>query len=524
MQNKRVGISRKKRKCQRQDPSKDWISDLPDEILIDIVSLLPMKEAFNISILSKRWRHIWRSTVILKFDGSNKLLSSTGNKRSPQRLAFVTWVDRVLDSHYGSVVTEFSVCYALNKRAACHINQWISFAVGKKVQRLELKLEDGDSSFSGLYTFPSSKFRAEEASSIKHLALNACRVYSPGFDSFRSLITLSLDHVVLTDIVFNNIFLNCYRAEEASSIKHLALNACRVYSPGFDSFRSLITLSLDHVVLTDIVFNNIFLNCSHLEHVSVVGAKKLVNARVVGPNLPLKHLKLSVCRQLESIEIRAMNLVIFIYGGKPINLFLRNVPMLRAIQFFASDVMINDTIASTLSQVVSLETLALFCKNVWNVTEEYLEIKSRVFPTFSKLKVLVLTVKTFFWSGYIGFPSLLRACPLLQRLGMHFDFRCLDPEFRSDETRTSPESRCQFLKEVELSGFLGQTYDIELAVYLVKAAVVLEKMTIRSYYRFFGARGWRDCEILEPEEMEMIRERAAQLHKEMPPTAKLVIL
>ncbi|KAK7849871.1 putative f-box/lrr-repeat protein [Quercus suber] len=465
-------------RCQRQDPSKDWISDLPDEILIDIVSLLPMKEAFNISILSKRWRHIWRSTVILKFDGSNKLLSSTGNKRSPQRLAFVTWVDRVLDSHYGSVVTEFSVCYALNKRAACHINQWISFAVGKKVQRLELKLEDGDSSFSGLYTFPSSKFRAEEASSIKHLALNACRVYSPGFDSFRSLITLSLDHVVLTDIVFNNIFLNCYRAEEASSIKHLALNACRVYSPGFDSFRSLITLSLDHVVLTDIVFNNIFLNCSHLEHVSVVGAKKLVNARVVGPNLPLKHLKLSVCRQLESIEIRAMNLVIFIYGGKPINLFLRNVPMLRAIQFFASDVMINDTIASTLSQVVSLETLALFCKNVWNVTEEYLE----------------------------------------------FDFRCLDPEFRSDETRTSPESRCQFLKEVELSGFLGQTYDIELAVYLVKAAVVLEKMTIRSYYRFFGARGWRDCEILEPEEMEMIRERAAQLHKEMPPTAKLVIL
>ncbi|KAK9996935.1 hypothetical protein SO802_021621 [Lithocarpus litseifolius] len=472
MQNKRVGISRKKRKCQCQDPSKDWISDLPDEILIDIVSLLPMKEALNISILSKRWRHIWRSTVILKFDGSNKLLSSIGNKKSLQRLAFVTWVDRVLESHYGSVVTEFSVCYALNKRAACHINQWISFAVGKKVQRLELKLEDSDSSFSGLYTFPSSKFRAEEASSIKHLALNACRVYSPGFDSFRSLITLSLKHVVLTDIVFYNIFLNC----------------------------------------------------PHLEHVSVVEAKKLVNARVVGPNLPLKHLKLSTCCQLESIEICAMNLVIFLYGGKPINLFLRNVPMLREIQFFATDVMINDTIASTLSQVVLLETLALFCQNVWNITGGYLEIKSRVFPTFSKLKVLVLTVKTSFWSGYIGFPSLLRACPLLQRLGMHFDFRPLDPEFRSDETRTSPESRCQFLKEVELSGFLGQTYDIELAVYLIKAAVVLEKMTIRSYYRFFSTRGWRDCEILEPEEMEMIRERAAQLHKEMPPTAKLVIL
>ena len=75
-------------------------------------------------------------------------------------------MDKVLDSHYGSVVTEFSVCYELNKRAAYHINQWISFAVRKKVQRLELKLEDDDSSFSGLYSFPSSKFRVEEMSSI----------------------------------------------------------------------------------------------------------------------------------------------------------------------------------------------------------------------------------------------------------------------------------------------------------------------------------------------------------------------
>ena len=134
-----------------------------------------------------------------------------------------------------------------------------------------------------------------------------------------------------------------------------------MYSPGFDSFRSLITHSLDHVVLTDVVFNNSILNCSLLEHVSVVGAKKLVNTRVVGPNLPLKHLKLSICDQLDIIEICTMNLVLFIYDDELINPFLRNAPMLGEIRFFSNDVMINDTIASTLSRVVSLETLALFC-------------------------------------------------------------------------------------------------------------------------------------------------------------------
>ncbi|KAF3441672.1 hypothetical protein FNV43_RR15587 [Rhamnella rubrinervis] len=38
------------------------LEDLPDEIIVDIVSLLPLKEAVAISVLSRRWRYTWRFT------------------------------------------------------------------------------------------------------------------------------------------------------------------------------------------------------------------------------------------------------------------------------------------------------------------------------------------------------------------------------------------------------------------------------------------------------------------------------
>ncbi|CAK8537870.1 unnamed protein product [Lathyrus sativus] len=46
----------------------DWISNLPDELLLHILSLLPTKHAFSTTVLSKRWTALSKLLTALHFD------------------------------------------------------------------------------------------------------------------------------------------------------------------------------------------------------------------------------------------------------------------------------------------------------------------------------------------------------------------------------------------------------------------------------------------------------------------------
>lgn len=46
----------------------DQISQLDDQVLITILSLLTVKEAERTCVLSKRWRYLWTFTSCLNFE------------------------------------------------------------------------------------------------------------------------------------------------------------------------------------------------------------------------------------------------------------------------------------------------------------------------------------------------------------------------------------------------------------------------------------------------------------------------
>ncbi|KAL0897539.1 hypothetical protein Bca101_081500 [Brassica carinata] len=51
----------------RDAMNKDMISELPEALILHILSLVPTKQVIATSVLSKRWRSVWKMVPKLKF-------------------------------------------------------------------------------------------------------------------------------------------------------------------------------------------------------------------------------------------------------------------------------------------------------------------------------------------------------------------------------------------------------------------------------------------------------------------------
>ncbi|KAG5632762.1 hypothetical protein H5410_004479 [Solanum commersonii] len=105
----------------------DRISELPDSLLLQILSLLPTEEAFTTCILSKRWLYLWTSLDSFIFSPKRCWERSKG---------FRSFVDYVLSHSTASKIDKFELhCGSLYEHKS-QISRWLTFAVKKNVQHL----------------------------------------------------------------------------------------------------------------------------------------------------------------------------------------------------------------------------------------------------------------------------------------------------------------------------------------------------------------------------------------------------
>lgn len=116
----------------------DLISSLPDEILGQILSLLPTRLAASTCVLSKRWRNMLSLVHNLDFDDEHLVFYFKRNAKTRGH-DFVDFVDRTLVLLCGSPIKKFSLTSS-SAYVLPHVDRLISNALERGVLELHLAL------------------------------------------------------------------------------------------------------------------------------------------------------------------------------------------------------------------------------------------------------------------------------------------------------------------------------------------------------------------------------------------------
>ncbi|GJX17743.1 F-box/LRR-repeat protein 25-like protein [Tanacetum coccineum] len=173
------------------DKQEDYISLLPDCLLIDIISRLPeTKEAIRTGTLSKRWQHLWLYVSNLIFIDTNYYQL---NKN------FVSFVDKTLTQRCQSNLHKFQIHTSYVIQFEPQVN-WIRYAISCNVQHLDLSLPKF---VLDQYMFINSCF-----THLK-LKLRCCVINPTAAISWSKLASLSISEADLSEDLIQNILSGC---------------------------------------------------------------------------------------------------------------------------------------------------------------------------------------------------------------------------------------------------------------------------------------------------------------------------
>ncbi|XP_020223370.1 F-box/FBD/LRR-repeat protein At2g04230 [Cajanus cajan] len=142
---------------RRPPPSdEDRISHLPDVLLLQILSLLPTKQAVITGILSKRWRPLWPAVSLLDFDDECSPEPRHGDA------GFAEFVYSVLLLQDAPTIERFRLRCRSPNSCVGHIPTWLCHVTRRRVEHVELSL-----SLSRYVALPRQLFNCDTISVMK---------------------------------------------------------------------------------------------------------------------------------------------------------------------------------------------------------------------------------------------------------------------------------------------------------------------------------------------------------------------
>ncbi|XP_020887603.1 putative F-box/FBD/LRR-repeat protein At5g52460 [Arabidopsis lyrata subsp. lyrata] len=112
----------------------DRISALPDDLLLQILCLIPTKDAMTTMILSKRWRFVW--TMLPKLDYAD---GYEDEKSNPEKSVW-DFLDKSLQLHKAPSLESLRINLGQQCPVDVDVGKWVLNAVDRFVRELILQI------------------------------------------------------------------------------------------------------------------------------------------------------------------------------------------------------------------------------------------------------------------------------------------------------------------------------------------------------------------------------------------------
>ncbi|KAL5767471.1 hypothetical protein ACOSP7_014076 [Xanthoceras sorbifolium] len=349
----------------------DRISELPEPILHRILSLLPVKQIGQTSILSKTWKRAWCTFPVFEFDNTifkrklyyfsgDTLLSREERFKEAQRRRekLFNSLEQTMQNRYCRErisMKKFKINIFLfdDPLLASFLERCIFYAVGSNVKELSLEFVCGR---GRRYNLPQIVLFAK---SVELLKLKGCKLELPRNNiQLSSLRKLYLSHVLVDDLLIENLISGCPMIEDLNfsfcnghqnlklydlsrlneikvtnndELQNLNIEGFNIHSLAIFWLSPSCEISVTNCIniknldLKSVSTKDEWLNClisrlPLLEGLSICDCFQLRSADISSPCL--RKLLFSGCEELVELKIDTPNLQCFTYSGDMISMSL----------------------------------------------------------------------------------------------------------------------------------------------------------------------------------------------------------